>query len=41
MGSVITLASNATAVYDKYKDLSASDILTSVIGQDNINGLSI
>jgi prefoldin subunit 5 len=39
MGSVITLASNAAAVYDEYKDLSASDILTSVIGQDNINSL--
>lgn len=39
MGSVITLASNASTAYDAYKDMSTSDILTTLMGQDNINGL--
>ena len=39
MRSVVNLASNASSVYDQYKDMSASAILSSVVGKDNISGL--
>jgi len=39
LGSVITLADNIKSMYDQYKDLSATQVITAVIGQDNINSL--
>jgi len=39
VGSVITLIDNAKTMYDQYKDLSAEKILTTIVGQDNIDGL--
>ena len=39
LGSVITLADNIISMYDQYKDFSATQVITAVIGQDNINSL--
>lgn len=39
MRSVVSLASNASSIYDQYKDMSASAILSSVVDKDNISGL--
>ena len=39
LGSVLTLADNIKSMYDQYKDLSATQVITAVIGQDNINSL--
>ena len=39
LGSVITLADNIKSMYDQYKDMSATQVITAVIGQDNINSL--
>lgn len=37
--SVLTLADNARNMYDEYKDLSAAQVLTAVVGQGNIDNL--
>lgn len=39
LGSVLTLADNARNMYDEYKDLSAAQVLTAVVGQGNIDNL--
>ena len=39
LGSVITLADNVRSMYDEYKDLSATQVLTAVVGQENISSL--
>lgn len=39
LGSIITLIDNASNMYEQYKDMSTNEILTSIIGQDNISGL--
>jgi len=39
LGSVLTLADNVRNMYEEYKDLSATQVLTAVIGQENIGNL--
>ena len=39
VGSVLTLADNVRSMYDQYKDLSATQVLTAVVGQENIGNL--
>lgn len=39
LGSVITLVDNVRNMYDEYKDLSATQVLTAVVGQENISNL--
>ena len=39
VGSVLTLADNVRNMYEEYKDLSATQVLTTVIGQENIGNL--
>ena len=39
VGSVLTLADNVRNMYEEYKDLSATQVLTTVIGQENIGTL--
>ena len=39
IGSVITLVDNAGDMYDQYKDMSAAQVLTSIVGEDEIEGL--
>ena len=39
LSSVLTLAENARNMYDEYKDLSAAQVLTAVVGQGNIDSL--
>ena len=39
MGSVLTLVNNAGSMYNDFKDLSAQQVLTRLVGQDNLNNL--
>ena len=39
VGSVLTLADNVRNMYEEYKDLSATQVLTTVIEQENIGNL--
>lgn len=39
LGSIITLIDNASSMYEQYKNLSTNEVLTSIIGQENIAGL--
>lgn len=39
IGSVLTLIDNASGMYDTYKNMSASQVLSSLAGQDNIKSL--
>ena len=39
VGSVLTLADNVRNMYDEYRDLSTTQVLTAVVGQENIGNL--
>jgi len=39
VGSIITMIDNVSSLYDQYKDLSANELLTTLIGQDSISAL--
>lgn len=39
VGSVITLIDNVESMYEQYKDMSATQVLGSIVGEDDINGI--
>jgi len=39
VGSVITLVDNVESMYEQYRDMSATQVLGSIVGDDDINGI--